>query len=99
MNITSLTHPTTLAKIRNAVKEAITSSSAEGIMKNGKGMPVLCVRYNRFNKEVSVLNKDHKDVTSLVRAAFKATQAIVNKHMAVCLDNEIACPVRMTCVH
>lgn len=99
MNITSLAHPTTLAKIRNAVKEAITSSSAEGIVKNGKGMPVLCVRYNRFDKEVSVLNKDHKDVTTLVRAAFKATQSVVNKHMAVYLDNEIACPVRMTCVH
>lgn len=93
---TSLTHPTTIAKIRAAVDSAVQAKDCIAFVGNKAGENVLRVRWNAFTKEVDVASGEQGDVTDMVKEAF----AIVNnKHMAVCLDNEIACPVRMMCVN
>ena len=76
---------------------------------NGKGHNIMRVDYR--NKEVIILagctasggrRGASKDVTALVKAAFSlantTVDSFVDPNMAVCLDNEIACPVRMVCV-
>ena len=110
---TSFTHPTMLAKIRAAIRFAVMGQGEKMgghanrcYVPNGKGHNFLRVDYR--NKEVVILagctvsggrRGASKDVTALVKAAFIAARdALINPHMAVCLDNEIACPVRMVCV-
>ena len=54
------------------------------------------IRWNAFTKEVDVASGEQGDVTDMVKEAFAiVNNKNINKHMAVCLDNEIACPVRM----
>lgn len=73
---------------------------------NEKGHNILRVDYR--GGEITVLSGctaasgkrgRARDVTALVRAALKLIQTtefgMVNPHMAVALDNEIACPIRM----
>lgn len=108
--VTSFTHPTMLAKIREAIRLAVVGEGEKMnghghrcYVANGKGHNMLRVDYR--NKEVVILagctaasgrRGASKDVTLLVKAAFKAAREIlINPNMAVCLDNEIACPVRM----
>lgn len=106
---TSFTHPTMLAKIRAAIRFAVMGQGEKMgghehrcYVPNGKGHNVMRVDYR--NKEVVILAgctkaSGSKDVTALVKAAFiTARKALINPNMAVCLDNEIACPVRMVCV-
>lgn len=107
--VTSFTHPTMLAKVRAAIRFAVMGEGEKMnghanrcYVPNGKGHNVLRVDYR--NKEIVILAGctkafGSKDVTLLVKSAFKAAQDIlINPNMAVCLDNEKACPVRMVCV-
>lgn len=108
--VTSFTHPTMLAKIREAIRlsvigegEKMNGHGHRCYVPNGKGRNFLRVDYR--SKEVVILagctaasgrRGASKDVTSLVKAAFIAARNImINPNMAVCLDNDIACPVRM----
>lgn len=110
--VTSFTHPTMLAKIRQAIRFAVLGEgekmgghSHRCYVPNGKGHNFLRVDYR--DKQVTILSGctaasgsrgRAKDVTEFVKAAFiLANEAsnVVNPNMAVCLDNEIACPVRM----
>lgn len=106
--VTSFMHPTMLAKIRAAIAFAVKGEGEKMgghanhcYVPNGKGRNVLRVRWFAESKEVEVLagctsNGGSKDVTALVKAAYVAArEALINPNMAVCLDNEIACPVRM----
>lgn len=106
--VTSFTHPTMLAKIREAIRLAVMGEGEKMnghkhhcYITNGKGRQVMRVRWFADSKEVEVLagctkSRGSKDVTALVKAAFiTARDILINPNMAVCLDNEIACPVRM----
>ena len=108
LTVTSFTHPTMLAKIRAAIRFAVMGEGEKMgghanhcYITNGKGRQIMRVRWFAESKEVEVLagctaSRGSKDVTALVKAAFIAARdALINPHMAVCLDNEIACPVRM----
>lgn len=103
---TSFTHPTTLAKIRTAIRFAVMGEGEKMgghahrcYVPNTKGHNIMRVDYRKG--EVIILagctkSFGSKDFTLLVKAAFKAAHAmLINPNMAVCLDNEIACPVRM----
>ena len=104
--VTSFTHPTMLAKIREAIRfavmgegEKMNGHSHRCYVENSKGHNVMRVDY-REGKIVILAGCTKafgsKDVTALVKAAFKAAKdMLINPNMAVCLDNEIACPVRM----
>lgn len=106
--VTSFTHPTMLAKIRAAIRCAVMGEGHKMgghdnrcYIPNSQGHNVMRVDYR--NKEVTILagctkNFGGKDVTALVKSAIKLVQFTINPNMAVCLDNEIACPVRMVCV-
>lgn len=103
---TSFTHPTMLAKIRKAIRFAVMGEGEKMnghanrcYVANGKGHNVLRVDYREGQVTIlAACTKDFggKDVTLLVKSAFKAArEMLINPNMAVCLDNEIACPVRM----
>lgn len=97
---TSLTHPTTIAKIRAAVASAVQAKDCIAFVANKAGENVLRVRWNATTKDVDVASGEQGDVTDVVKEAFAiVNNKNINKHMAVCLDNEIACPVRMMCVN
>lgn len=107
--VTSFTHPTMVAKIRQAIRFAVMGQGEKMgghahrcYVPNGKGHNFLRVDYR--NKEVTILSGctaangsrgRARDVTALVKAALTTIQTAINPNMAVCLDNEIACPVRM----
>lgn len=51
------------------------------------------------NIRAAVASGEHGDVTDVVKEAFAiVNNKNINKHMAVYLNNEIACPVRMICL-
>lgn len=96
---TSLTHPTVIAKIRAAVSSAVQAKDCTAFVANKAGENVLRVRWNATTKEVDVASGEQGDVSEMVKEAFAiVNNKNINKHMAVCLDNEIACPVRMICL-
>ena len=95
---TSLTHPTTIAKIRAAVASAVQAKDCIAFVANKVGENILSVRWNSRKYSVQFLSAQG-DVTDVVKEAFAiVNNKNINKHMAVCLNNEIACPVRMVCV-
>ena len=95
---TSLTHPTTIAKIRAAVTLAVQTKECIAFVANKAGENVMSARWNAKDKSVQFLSAQG-DVTDVVKEAFSVVNdKNINKHMAVCLDNEIACPVRMICL-
>lgn len=106
--VTSFTHPTMLAKIRKAIRFAVLGQGDRMnghehhcYIANGKGRQIMRVRWFAESKELEILagctsNGGSKDVTEAIKGAFvAASRALINANMAVCLDNEIACPVRM----
>jgi len=98
-----------IAKIRKAIKlavfgqgELLNGHAHRCYVPNGKGRNVLRVDYCQGEITVLAGSTKHvggRDVTALVRSAFQLAQStefgMVNPHMAVALDNEIACPIRM----
>lgn len=95
---TSLTHPTTITKIRNVVSQVVRSKDAIAFVANKAGENILSARWNSRKHSVQFLS-DQGDVTEMVKEAFAiVNNKNINKYMAVCLDNEIACPVRMVCL-
>ena len=95
---TSLTHPTTIAKIRNVVSQVVRSKDAIAFVANKAGENILSARWNSRKYSVQFLSAQG-DVTEMVKEAFAiVNNKNINKHMAVCLDNEVACPVRMICL-
>lgn len=96
---TSLTHPTTIAKIRAAVASAVQAKEMVVFVANKAGENILSARWNSDKHSVQFLSAQG-DVTDVVKEAFAiVNNKNINKHMAVCLDNGIACPVRMMCVN
>lgn len=115
-NVTSFTHPTMIAKIREAIKlcvfgqgEKMGGHEHRCYIPNSKGHNFLRIDYR--NGQITVLSGwtkasgkrgSARDVTGLVKSALKLVQTtefgMVNPNMAVCLDNEVACPVRMVTV-
>ena len=96
---TSLTHPTVIAKIRAAVALAVQAKDCIAFVANKAGENVMSARWNAKDKSVQFLSAQ-RDVTDVVKEAFAiVNNKNINKHMAVCLDNETACPVRMMCVN
>lgn len=94
----SLTHPTVIAKIRAAITLAVQAKDCIAFVANNAGENIMSARWNSREKSVKFLSAQG-DVTETVREAFlTVNNKNINKHMAVCLDNEIACPVRMICV-
>ena len=95
---TSLTHPTIIAKIRAAVASAVQAKDCISFIANKAGDNILSARWNARRNSVQFLSAQG-DVTDVVKEAFAiVNNKNINKHMAVCLDNEIACPVRMVCL-
>lgn len=95
---TSLTHPTTIAKIRNVVSQVVRSKDAIAFVANKAGENILSARWNSRKYSVQFLSAQG-DVTDVVKEVFAiVNNKNINKHMAVCLDNEISCPVRMVCL-
>lgn len=95
---TSLTHPTVIAKIRAAVASAVQAKDCIAFVANKAGESVMSARWNAKDKSVQFLSAQG-DVTDVVKEAFSiVNNKNINKNMAVCLNNEIACPVRMICV-
>ena len=107
---TTLTHPTLIAKIRMALRHAVMGEGEKMnghdhrcYVANNKGHNIMRVSFNPKTKEVEILSgctksRGYRAITETVRSAFKVVNAavsMVNESMAVCLDNEIACPVRM----
>lgn len=89
-----------IGNIRAAVASAVQAKDCIAFVANKAGENVLRVRWNATTKEVDVASGEHGDVTDVVKEAFAiVNNKNINKHMAVCLDNEISCPVRMICVN
>ena len=95
---TSLTHPTVIAKIRAAVASAVQAKDCISFVTNRNGKELMFARWNKSTKEMLLLSNG-EDITEVVKEAFAiVNNKNINKHMAVCLDNEIAYPVRMVCL-
>lgn len=88
-----------IGNIRAAVASAVQAKDCIAFVSNKTGEDILRVRWNATTKEVDVASGEQGDVTDVAKEAFAiVNNKNINKYMAVCLNNEIACPVRMICL-